>query len=70
MLNVVLKKVQEKHIRICFSKIAKKENLRIIGISDASFKSDDKLIGGVFLFLADDAMKTASPLYWNSKEIE
>ena len=70
MLNVVLKKVQEKHIRICFSKIAKKENSRIIEISDASFKSDDKLIGGVFLFLADEAMRTTSPLYWNSKQIE
>ena len=63
MLNVVLKKVREKHSRICFSRIAKKENSRIIGISDTSFKSDDKLIGGVFLFLADEAMRTASPLY-------
>ena len=70
MLNVVLKKVQEKHIRIFFSKIAKKESSRIIGISDASFKSDDKLIGGVLFFLADDAMKTASPLYSNSKQIK
>ena len=31
-------------------KLGKKEDLKIIGISDASYKSNDKSVGGVFLF--------------------
>lgn len=43
--------------------------MRIIGISDASYKLDDYLIGGVFFILTDDAMRTASLIYWKSQQI-
>ena len=68
--NTVLKKVGEKESRICFAKIGKREDLKIIGISDTSYKSDDKSVGGVFLFLANDKMTSASSLYWKSKHIK
>ena len=41
-----------------------------MGIGDASFKSDEKAIGGVLLFMADSRMKRASPIYWKSKQID
>ena len=41
----------------------------IIGIGDASFKSDDKAVGGVLLFLANEEMKKAVSIYWKSKTI-
>ena len=41
----------------------------IIGIGDASFKSDDKAVGGVLLFLANEEMTRAVPIYWKSKTI-
>ena len=41
----------------------------VVGIGDASFKSDDKAIGGVLLFLADENMTKAVPIYWKSKTI-
>ena len=41
----------------------------IIGIGDASFMSDDKAIGGVLLFLADENITRAIPIYWKSKTI-
>ena len=41
-----------------------------MGIGDASFKSDDKAIGGVMLFLSNSKMTKASPIYWKSKQIE
>ena len=41
----------------------------IIGIGDASFKSDDKAVGGVLLFLANEDMTRAAPVYWKSKTI-
>ena len=39
-----------------FSRIALKEELMIIGIGDASFKSDDKAVGRVLLFLPSENM--------------
>ena len=41
----------------------------IVGIGDASFKSDDKAIGGVLLFLTNKEMTRATPIYWKSKTI-
>ena len=41
----------------------------IIRIGDTSFKSDDKAIGGVLLFLADESMTKAVTIYWKSKTI-
>ena len=63
-LNNVLKKVCQKKSRICFSKLGKREDLKIIGISNVSYNSDDKSVGGIFLFLTNREMTLASPLFW------
>ena len=47
----VINKAKERPSKIKFSKIAPKEKLMVVGIGDASFKSDDKAIGGVLLLL-------------------
>ena len=52
-----------------FSRIGSKDDLMIVGIRDASFKSDDKAVGGVMLFLTNSSMTKASPLYWKAKTI-
>ena len=65
----VISKAEEHSSKIKFSKIAPKESLMIVGIGDASFKSDDKAIGGVLLFLANEDMTRAVPIYWKSKTI-
>ena len=41
----------------------------ILGIWDASFKSDDKAVGGVLLFLTNKSMTRAALIYWKSKTI-
>ena len=65
----VISKAKERSSKIKFSKIAPKESLMIVEIGDASFKSDDKAIGGVLLFLANEEMTRAVPIYWKSKTI-
>ena len=66
----VVKKAKEHPSKIKFSKIAPKEDLMIVGIGDASFKSDDKaVVGGVLLFLTNENMTRAAPIYWKSKTI-
>ena len=46
-----------------FSRIGPKDDLIIVGIGDASFKIDDKAIGGVLLFLSISYMTKAAPIY-------
>ena len=41
----------------------------MLRIGDSSFKSDDKAIGGVLLFLVNESMTRAVPIYWKSKTI-
>ena len=52
-----------------FSRIGPKNDLIVVGIGDLSFKSDDKAIGGVLLFLSNSSMTRAAPIYWKSKTI-
>ena len=42
----------------------------IVGIGAASYKLDDKGVGGVSLFLATSELTRASPIYWKSKQID
>ena len=56
------------HIK--FERIREREDLVIVGIGDASFKSDEKAVGGVLLFMTDSRMTRASPIYWKSKQID
>ena len=46
----VINKAKECSCKIKLSRIAPRENLMIIGIGDASFKSDDKAVGGVWFY--------------------
>ena len=68
-ISRVIKKAKERSSKMKFSRIGSKEDLMIVGIGDASFKSDDKAIGGVLLFLTNTSMTRAAPIYWKSKTI-
>ena len=62
-ISRVLKKVRKRCSMIKFSRIGPRDDLIIIGIGDALFKSEEKAVGGVFLFLANKEMTKASPIY-------
>ena len=55
-ISRVLKKAKEISSKLKFSRIRPKEDLVILRIEDASFKSDDKAVGGVLLFLSNSSM--------------
>ena len=69
-INRVLKGVREKESKVKYGYLGDNEDLIIIGIRDASYKQDDKVIGGVILLLANSSLTHASPIYWKSKQIE
>ena len=68
-ISRVLKKAKEQSSKLKFSRIGPKEDLMIVGIGDASFNSDEKVVGGVMLFLSNSSMTRAAPIYWKSKTI-
>ena len=68
-ISRVLKKAKERSSRMKFSRIGSKDDLMIVGIGDASFKSDNKAVGGVMLFLTNSSMTKASSLYLKVKTI-
>ena len=65
-----MKKVRERESKIKYTRVGDKEDLVVVGIGDASFKSDDKAVGGVSLFLANSKLTRASPIYWKPKQID
>ena len=68
-MNRVLKKVRERRSFIKYEYIRDPDDLIILGVGDASYKQDQKAVGGVFLFLANTSMTRASPILWKTKQI-
>merc|ERR1712112_551590 len=68
-VNRIVEKVKKEENKIINGRIGDKETLQVIGIVDASYKSDEKSIGGMMIVLADEKMTKASPLMWKGKQI-
>ena len=52
-INRVLKKVREKESRVVFTRIGSKDELSLIGVSDASYHYDDKSVAGEMIMLGN-----------------
>ena len=68
-LNNIIEKVKEKPAKVFFSKIGKKDQIQIVGIGDASYRCDDKSVGGNLVLLGDKLQHKSSPIFWKSKQI-
>jgi len=49
-----------------FKKIAEKDDLCVVGISDASYHQDENAVSGEMILLGNKKTVAASPLYWKS----
>ena len=63
-INRVLKKVREKESRVLFTKIGKKNELSVIGVSDASYHHDDRSVAGKLIMLGNQKTGKAAPIHW------
>merc|ERR1712215_133499 len=68
-VNKIVEKIKKEENKVIYSRVAEKENMQIIGIVDASYKSDEKSIGGMLIVLANENITRASPIMWKSKQI-
>ena len=64
-----MRKLRKKENKIFYRKLGNRENLQIIGIVDASYKSDNSSIAGMIIALVNENMTKASPLMWKAKQI-
>ena len=69
-INHIINWIKEKESKVVFSCIGHRNELRIIGIGDASYKMDSKSIGGSFVLLGNVNNQTFVPIYWKSKSIQ
>ena len=65
-VNRVLKKVREKESKVVFTKIGEKEELCVMGVSDASYHHDDRSVAGEMIMLGNQRTGKAAPMYWRS----
>jgi len=68
-INRIIEKVKKEENKIIYKKLGNREDLQIIGIVDASYKTDNKSIAGMLIALANKDMTKASPLMWKTKQI-
>merc|ERR1712240_581533 len=69
-VNKIVEKVKKEENKEVNGRIGDKEKLQVIGVVDASYKSDEKSIGGKLIMIADDRKTVASPIMWKSKQLE
>merc|ERR1712115_292731 len=55
-VNRIVEKVKKEENKIIYGKIGDREKLQVIGIVDASLRSDEKSTGGMMIVLADEKM--------------
>ena len=69
-VNKIVKKVKSKESTVKFRKIGTKEDLKIYGLGDASYKCDSKSVGGNLILLGNRKNHKAVPIYWKTKTIK
>merc|ERR1711867_374287 len=65
-VNRVLTKVENKESKVVFTKIGEKEELCVMGVSDASYHHDDRSVDGEMIMLGNQRTGRAAPMYWRS----
>ena len=61
-VNKIVGKIRKEKNKVVHGRVGDQEKLQVIGIVDASYKSDEKSVGGMSIMLADDEMTKASPI--------
>ena len=62
-LNTVIGKFKENPSKVLFSKIGKQNDIQIMSIGDASYKCDDKSVGGNFVHLGGKYNPKSFPIF-------
>ena len=62
----IFKKVSEKESRVVFGKVTRREDLCVIGITDASYNKEGNSVAGEMILLRSKKTNVAVSIYWKS----
>merc|ERR1712090_84812 len=65
-INRILTIVRSKKSKIIFRKIGEKEDLCLIGITDASYSTTDNAVSGIIILIGNRKTNAVLPIYWKS----
>merc|ERR1711962_855828 len=65
-INRIIDKIGEKESKVVFGRVARKEDMCVIGISDASYHQENPTVAGTIIMLGNVKTKKAAPVYWKS----
>ena len=65
-----MEKIKREENKVIYGKIGEKEKLQLIGIIDASYKTNEKSVDGMLLMIGNEKLTKASPVMWKAKLIE
>ena len=68
-VNRTVKKIQGRSLKVVIGRVGSPADLVVFGLGDASYKSDDKAIGGEIVLLGSKNSNIAVPIFWKSKVI-
>ena len=63
-VNRILKKVYEKDNKVIFGRVAEKDKICVVGISDASYNQEGHSVAGEIILLSNTNSEAVSPLFW------
>ena len=55
-VNKIVGKIKKEENKVVYGRVGDKEKLQVIGVVDASYKSDEKSVGGMLIIIANDGM--------------
>ena len=69
-INAIIKRVKARDNVVKYNKVDEIENLKVIGVSDASFSKSKSSVGGSLIMLGSKYNSNVAPLYWKSRVIK
>ena len=68
-INRIVDKIGEKENKVVFGRVARKKDMCVIGISDASYHQKNPTIAGAMIMKGNVKNKRTAPVYWKSRVV-
>ena len=65
-INRIFEKIGKKESKVVFGKVARKQDMYVIGISDACYHQENPTIARAMIMIGNVENKRAAPVYWKS----
>ena len=69
-VNKVIEKIRDKPCKVKFTKVTEKEDLMLLGVTDASHTTEGNSTGGTIIMLGNKKDDRVVPISWKSKTIK